>query len=56
MKSPNLKAPKKECEVFEHDFKNLKRFGRADWRCPLCGKNVMILLVYASDAGIDLTE
>lgn len=47
---------KKECEVFNHDFKHLKRYGRADWRCPKCGKNVMILLVYAYDAGIDLTK
>lgn len=40
----------------DHDFKNLKRMGRADYRCPRCGKNVMMLLVLAKDAGIDLTE
>lgn len=46
----------KECEVFDHDFKHLKRFGRADYRCPKCGKNVMLLIVYAQEAGIDLTK
>lgn len=47
---------KKDCDTLEHDFKHLKRFGRADHRCPICGKNVMLLLVYASQAGIDLTK
>lgn len=46
----------KECGVMEHDFKHLKRFGRADWRCPKCGNNVMLLLVFAQQSGIDLTE
>jgi hypothetical protein len=45
-----------DCKNFNHDFKNLKRRGRADWRCPLCGENVMLLLVFAADAGIDLTK
>lgn len=55
-KSPILEPIKKDCGVTEHDFKHLKRFGRADWRCPKCGKNVMLLLVYAQQAGIDLTK
>jgi len=52
----NTKDKRKECKIFDHDFKNLIRKGRADWRCPKCGKNVMILLVYAEQAGIDLTK
>ncbi len=44
------------CETLDHDFGNLRRFGRADWRCPKCGENVMLLLVLAADAGIDLTD
>lgn len=47
---------KKTCDTLNHDFKHLKRFGRADWRCPKCGENVMLLLVYAYQAGIDLTK
>jgi len=45
-----------ECNDFNHDFKHLKRYGRADWRCPKCDTNVMLLLVTAQQAGIDLTE
>ena len=51
----NMEGKKEKCEVMEHDFKHLKRFGRADWRCPKCGENVMLLLVYAYQAGIYLT-
>ena len=51
-----MKDKKKECGIMEHDFKHLKRFGRADWRCPKCGKNVMLLLVFAQESGIDLTK
>lgn len=47
---------KKDCETLNHDFKHLKRYGRADWRCPKCEENVMLLLVFASQAGIDLTK
>lgn len=47
---------KKECELFEHDFKNLIRRGRATAFCPKCDTDVMLLLVYALDAGIDLTK
>ena len=46
----------KKCDILCHDFKNLVRHGRADWRCPKCGENVMLLLVYATQAGLDLTE
>lgn len=52
---PN-KTQQKKCEGLDHDFKNLKRHGRADWRCPKCGENVMLLLVFAHEAGIDLTK
>lgn len=52
----NKNKEEKKCEVMNHDFKHLKRFGRADWRCPKCGENVMLLLVYAYKAGIDLTK
>ena len=45
-----------KCENLDHDFKNLIHKGRADWRCPKCGDNVILLLVYAYDAGIDLTK
>lgn len=47
---------KKVCKNLNHDFKHLKRYGRADWRCPKCGKNVMLLLFFAYEAGIDLTK
>lgn len=47
---------KKECDTFEHDFKHLKRYGRADYRCPKCGVNVMLLLFFASEAGVDLAK
>lgn len=47
---------KKECEIFEHDFKHLTRKGRATAFCPKCGKDVMLLLVYALDTGLDLTK
>lgn len=50
------KKPETKCGVSDHDFKHLKRYGRADWRCPKCQENVMILLVLAADAGIDLTK
>ena len=51
-----IKQPKKTCLALNHDFKNLKRYGRADWRCPKCGINVMLLLVFAEQSGIDLTK
>lgn len=44
------------CETLEHDFKHLIRRGRANYECPRCGENVMILLTFAYKAGIDLTE
>ena len=49
-------SKKTECEIFEHDFKHLLRRGRATAVCPKCGKDVMLLLVYALGAGIDLTK
>lgn len=51
-----MKKKLKKHTSLEHDFTNLKRYGRADWRCRGCGENVMILLVLAQEAGIDLTE
>ena len=51
-----IQETEKKCDTLNHDFKHLKRFGRADWRCPKCGENVMLLLVYAYQAGIDLTK
>ena len=45
-----------DCKNLQHDFKHLKRFGRADWRCLKCGENVMLLLVFASQVDIDLTK
>ena len=54
MKTPH--TMKKKCKNFNHDFKNLKRYGRADWRCPRCGENVILLLVLAQQTGIDLTQ
>lgn len=52
-KKSNQPHTKKLCKNLQHDFKNLKRFGRADWRCPKCGDNVMLLLLYMYEAGID---
>ena len=43
-----------ECEVC--DFKNAKRYGRADWRCPNCGKQLILEMVLMADAGIDYTK
>ncbi len=50
------KEIKNDCGVMDHDFKHLKRYGRADYRCPKCSKNVMLLLVFAAEAGLDLTK
>ena len=56
MKNKPKVVKKKECLNLQHDFKHLKRYGRADWRCPICGENVMLLLVFAQEVGIDLTK
>ncbi len=37
--------PCKQC-----DYKNPVRFGRADWRCKDCGRNLMLELVLMKDA------
>ena len=44
-----MKKPCKQC-----DFENAIRFGRADWRCPKCGRNLMLEIVLMSQAGIKL--
>jgi len=46
----NQEQLKKFQEWCKHDYKNPKRFGRADWRCSLCGKNIMLELVLIQDA------
>jgi hypothetical protein len=51
-----IQTENRKCKTLEHDFKHLKQYGWADWRCPKCGENVMLLLVFAYDAGIDLTN
>ena len=38
------------------DFKNAKRYGRADYRCPNCGKQLMLEMVLMTEAGIDYKE
>lgn len=48
---------KKECK--QCDFKNAIRHGRADWRCPRCGRQLMLEMVFMADADIkpeDYTE
>jgi len=56
MSKKTSKEERVECGPFDHDFKHLIRKGRADYRCPKCNENVMLLLVFAQDAGIDLTK
>ena len=45
---------KKECKTC--DFKNAVRFGRADWRCPNCGRQLMLELVLMFEAGLAFKE
>jgi hypothetical protein len=45
-----------DCKNLQHDFKHLKRCGRANWQCPVCKKDVILLLVLAHESGIDLTK
>ena len=40
----------------EHDFVNAKRFGRADWRCQLCGENVFMVMLFLYEAGVNVFE
>ena len=35
------------------DYKNAVRHGRADWRCPGCGRGLMLELTLMYAAGID---
>lgn len=37
----------KECKTC--DYKNAKRFGRADYRCPNCGRQLMLEMVLMKD-------
>lgn len=32
------------------DYDNAVRFGRADWRCPKCGRQLMLELVLMHEA------
>jgi predicted RNA-binding Zn-ribbon protein involved in translation (DUF1610 family) len=41
----------KECETC--DYENAVRHGRADWRCPVCGRQLMLELVLMYEAGIN---
>ena len=50
---PKTTKSVKKCK---HDYENLKRCGRADWRCPKCGDDVMLELAVAYEAGVDLTK
>ena len=45
----------KECKTI-CDFKNAVRYGRADWRCPICGRQLMLDMVLMADTGIDYTR
>ena len=47
-------TPAKECDVC--DFKNAVRHGRADHRCPNCGKNLILEMVLMAQAGIDYSK
>lgn len=44
----------KRCEVC--DYENAVRYGRADWRCPNCGRQLMLELVLMRDASIELDK
>lgn len=37
----------KDCK---HDYEHPVRYGRADWRCPKCKKNIMLELVFMREA------
>ena len=41
----------KECKTC--DFKNAIRKGRADWRCPKCGRQLMLDMVFMTDADVN---
>jgi len=40
----------KRCQ--ECDFENAVRFGRADWRCPHCGRKLMLEMMLMFNIGI----
>lgn len=45
---------KNECKVC--DYKNAVRFGRADYRCPKCARQLMLELVLMHEAGIKIGD
>ena len=45
---------KKEIKCKDCDFKNAKRFGRCDWRCPKCGRQLMLEMVLMYEAGVEI--
>ena len=46
----------KECENLEHDFRHAVRKGRANYICPLCGAQLMLLMVFMYEADINPRE
>ena len=48
LKEQVAKQEEENCK--ECDYKNAVRHGRADWRCPDCGRNLMLELVLMREA------
>lgn len=38
------------------DFAHAVRHGRCDWRCPHCGRQLMLEMFLMAEAGIDYTQ
>lgn len=41
------------CKDLNHDFKHAIRKGRANYVCPVCGDQLMLLMLFMFEAGID---
>lgn len=48
--------PKSKIECKTCDYGNAIRYGRADWRCPRCGRQLMLEIVLMYDVGINPSE
>jgi predicted RNA-binding Zn-ribbon protein involved in translation (DUF1610 family) len=44
--------PKKVKKCKTCDYENAVRYGRADMRCPKCGRQLMLELFFMHEAGI----
>jgi predicted RNA-binding Zn-ribbon protein involved in translation (DUF1610 family) len=46
---PSVKDKMTEIDVCAHDYEHPIRKGRADYRCPKCGENIMLMLVFIAE-------